>query len=195
MKLKDWADSEGIAYITAWSWFKAGKLPYPSTRTPTGMLLIHPPQEQALNPAKAKQNHKVCIYARVSSHDKKEDLKRQVERLKEFSLARGWEVENVVSEIASGMNDKRPKLKKLLDSKPGRILVEHKDRLTRFGFNYFEALLPMIGCELVVADRDAEEKADVIKDLIAIIYSFSARIYGMRKAKQKTALMKKVLEA
>lgn len=149
MRLKDWAKQENITYHTAWQWFKDGKLPYPSTRTPTGTLLIHPPKEVD---AQVGNSNKVCIYARVSSGEKKDDLARQVGRLKEFSMARGWEVEKVVAEVASGMNDKRPKLQKLLEGKPRRVLVEHKDRLTRFGFGYFEQLLPMLGCELVVAD-------------------------------------------
>jgi predicted site-specific integrase-resolvase len=86
----------------------------------------------------------------------------------------------VVKEIASGMNDNRPELKKLLALRPARIVIEHKDRLTRFGFGYFEQLLPMLGCELVVINRDAEEKDDLLKDLVAVITSFCCRLYGLR---------------
>jgi hypothetical protein len=68
--------------------------------------------------------------------------------------------------VFSGLNDKRRELTRLSNKKPSRIIVEHKDRLTRFGFNYFELLLPKLGCELVVTDRDEEEKSDLMKDLV-----------------------------
>lgn len=71
--------------------------------------------------------------------------------------------------------------------------MEHKDRLTRFGFNYFELLLPKLGCELVVMDRDEEEKSDLMKDLVAIIYSFAARIYGLRRGRQQAQKAKEAL--
>jgi putative resolvase len=71
--------------------------------------------------------------------------------------------------------------------------VEHKVRLTRFGFNYFEVLLPKLGCELVVIDRDEEEKSDVMQDLVPIIYSFAARPYGLRRGRQKAKQVKEAL--
>jgi putative resolvase len=191
VRLKDWAASEGISYTTAWRWFKAGKLPYPSKKTQTGTILIYP-----LGPREESQSHardRAWIYARVSSHDKKGDLIRQIERLKAFCSARGWQTEGVFSEIASGMNDQRRQLTRLLNKQPSRIVVEHKDRLTRFGFHYFELFLPKLGCELVVMDRDAEEKSDLMKDLIAVIYSFAARIYGLRRGRQKAKEAKEAL--
>ncbi len=101
-----------------------------------------------------------------------------------------WTVEKIVKEVASGMNDNRPKLRKLLASRPSRVVVEHKDRLTRFGFGYFEQLLPMLGCELVVINRDAEEKDDLLKDLVSVIASFCCRLYGLRRGRQKAKRMK-----
>jgi len=80
-------------------------------------------------------------YARVSSHAQREDLERQSQRCVDFCRINGWKVVESVKEIASGMNDKRPRLVELLKSKPSRIVVEHKDRLTRFGFHYFDVLL------------------------------------------------------
>lgn len=71
------------------------------------------------------------------------------------------------------------------------IFVEHKDRLTRFGFHYFETLLPMIGCELVVVNRDAEDKSDMVKDLISIVTSFCCRLYGMRRGQIKSHVIRK----
>jgi len=181
MKLSDWAKQQGIAYQTAWRWFKAGRLPVPATKTPSGAILVDP------TPVVGND---AWVYARVSSYPKKADLDRQAERCEEFCRTRGWEVRKVVKEIASGMNDGRPKLLKLLAARPARIVVEHKDRLTRFGFGYFETLLPMLGCELVVVNRDKEERDDLMKDLIAIITSFCCRLYGLRRGKSKAKEIK-----
>lgn len=184
MKLSEWAKQQGIAYITAWRWFKDGKLPVAATKTPSGSILVDP-----IVPV-GNESH---VYARVSSYEKKADLDRQAERCEEFCRVHGWEVRKVVKEIASGMNDGRPKLMKLLAAKPRRIVVEHKDRLTRFGFGYFEVLLPMLNCELVVINRDKEERDDLMKDLVAIITSFCCRLYGLRRGKSKVKEIKEVV--
>lgn len=186
MRLSDWAEKQGIAYITAWRWFKAGKLPVRAVKTPTGMILVE--EESLLTPSTD-----AWIYARVSSHDKKDDLDRQAFRCEEFCRARGWSVQKVIKEIASGMNDSRPKLLKLLASKPSRIVVEHKDRLTRFGFRYFEELLPRLKCELVVINRDTEEKTDLVKDLVAVVTSMCCRLYGLRRGKATAKQVKELV--
>jgi predicted site-specific integrase-resolvase len=131
----------------------------------------------------------------VSGYKNKADLDRQAERFVAFCAANGWTVEQVVKEVASGMNDKRPKLTKLLEQKPGRLVVEHKDRLTRFGFNYFDLLLPKLGCELVVINRDAEEQADLMKDMVAVVTSFFCRIYGLRHGINKVKALKEICSA
>lgn len=178
MKLSAWAKKQGIAYVTAYRWFKDGKLPVKSWQAPTGTIIIEEATSTVIN-------DKVWIYCRVSSYEQKENLVRQVERCEEYCRIKGWVVQGVTKEIASGMNDKRPKLAKLLESKPSRIVVEYKDRLTRFGFNYFEILMPKLGCELVVINKDTEDKQDLMKDLVAIITSFCCRLYGLRRGKNK----------
>jgi putative resolvase len=187
MKLSEWAKVQGVTYKTAWNWFKAGTLPVKAVQTETGTILVEPVLP-------ASESKSAWVYARVSSPEKKGDLERQAERCVNFCSASGWTVESVVKEVASGMNDNRPKLKKLLASHPSRIVVEHKDRLTRFGFGYFEQLLPMIGCEMVVMNRDSEEKDDLLKDLVAIITSFCCRLYGLRRGQRKAAELKKLCE-
>lgn len=178
MKLKQWADGQGIAYMTAWRWFRDGKLPIPAYRTATGMILV-----EATRPVTTTLA--TYVYGRVSTYAKKDDLNRQVERCAEFCLSNGWQVARVVKEVASGMNDHRPKLNKLLALPPGRLVVMHKDRLTRFGFGYFEQLMPKLGWELVVINRDADDRDDLLKDLVAIITSFCCRLYGLRRGKPK----------
>jgi putative resolvase len=186
MKLSDWAKQQEIAYLTAWRWFKTGRLPVRAERTPSGMILVEPRKQLATCVS-------AVIYGRVSSHEKKADLERQIERCAEFCRANGWTVDSVVKEIGSGMNDSRPRLLKILSRLPGRLVIEHKDRLTRFGFAYFEKLLPQLGCELVVIHREAEEKDDLMKDLVAIITSFCCRLYGLRRGQSKAKKAKEAL--
>jgi len=184
MKLSDWAKQQGIAYITAWRWFKQGKLPVSAYKTPTGMILVEPKLKNEI------RNKSTWVYCRVSSYDKKADLDRQIERCVAFCAVNGWAVTKAVKEVASGMNDHRPKLIKLLNAHPERLIVEHKDRLTRFGFGYFDCLLPKLGCELVVINRDKEERDDLLKDLVAIITSFCCRLYGLRRGQRRAKQIK-----
>ena len=89
------------------------------------------------------------------------------------------------------MNDNRKELNKLLEIKYKYIVIEHKDRLTRFGFNYLETLLSRLGTEIIVINRDKEDETDLIKDFISIITSYCCRLYGMRRCKTKK---EKILE-
>ena len=116
-------------------------------------------------------------------------------RLKEYSMARGYQIVEVVKEVGSGVNDNRKKLKKLLESDSwGTLIVEHKDRLTRFGFNYIEILLNKEGRKIEVVNLAEDEKSDLMQDLVSIIYSFSAKMYGFRRSKRKTEEIIKLLE-
>jgi len=185
MKLSTWAKQQGISYQTAWNWIKAKTFPIPYEQLKTGTILVYPEEKQEL---------KTYIYCRVSSSNKKDDLQRQVDRCLDFCISRGYEVEKIFKEISSGMNDTRKKLLTLLSLPPKRIIVEHKDRLTRFGFNYIEHLLKQFGFELIVINRDFEEENDLMKDLIAIITSFCCRLYGLRRGNNKSNKMKNILK-
>lgn len=177
MKLSEWAKRQGITYKTAWRWFKAGTLPVPYTQLPSGTILVHPPE--------ADTSKMVALYARVSSGDQKADLDRQLGRLATFATSQGFAVIKSVSEIGSGLNGHRPKLMKLLaDQKMQVILVEHRERLARFGSDYIEAALAASGRKLIVVDK-AEMKDDLIQDMIDVLTSFCARLYGRRSAKNR----------
>jgi putative resolvase len=131
MKLSAWAKQQGISYRTAWRWFKAGSLPVPSQQLPSGTIIVSEPDQ--------KNSNSVAIYARVSSHDQKKDLDRQVARLVVHANQNGLTVFKTFTEIGSGLNGHRPKLMKLLaDNSIKMILVEHRDRLMRFGIEYVE---------------------------------------------------------
>lgn len=176
MKLSEWAKKQGISYKTAWRWVKAGTLPVPYEQTKTGTILIHEPKSQ---------DNAVAIYARVSSTDQKKDLDGQVARLVNFANTQGWVVELAITEIGSGLNGHRSKLMKLLtNSKIKIILVEHRDRLMRFGVEYVESALVAQGRQLVVADQK-ELNDDLVQDMIEVLTSFCARLYGRRSARNK----------
>src|SRR2546423_11172776 len=136
MRLSQYAKQMNVSYKTAFRWWRAGRLD--AYQLDTGTIIVRDP----LPETKAPKG--IALYARVSTQGQKADLERQVERLKMYAASRGYQVTKVVQEIASGMNDNRPKLMKLLtDPTIGMIVIEHRDRLTRFGFNYLEQLLKM----------------------------------------------------
>jgi predicted site-specific integrase-resolvase len=132
MKLSQFAKQQGISYRTALRWFRDGAIK--GYQAPSGTIIV---TEHA--PVVVPQ--KVAIYARVSSAEHRANLERQVERLSHYCEINGYQVVQVVKEIASGVNESRPKLLSLLkDTGVTRIVIEHKDRLTRFGFHYLETL-------------------------------------------------------
>lgn len=155
-------------------------------KTPSGSILVHPEEKDGKLPT--------YTYSRVSSHDKKDDLQRQVQRCASFCEANGWAVEKQFKEVASGMNDSRKQLLRLFEQPKGRLVVEHKDRLTRFGFRYIETLLGKLGWEVVVINRDTDDQDDLLKDLVAIITSFCCRLYGLRRGHRKAAELRKQCE-
>lgn len=180
MKLSEYAKINSVGYRTAWNWFKEGKIPN-ARQLGTGTIIID---------ENKKVNEYNVVYCRVSSSQNKSNLDTQADRLCQFCMAKGWTINEVVKECASGLNDKRPKLIKILsERKATRLIVEHKDRLTRFGFNYIKVLFPE--CEIIVVN-ESEDKKDLIEDFISIITSFCARIYGNRRTQRKT---EKIIEA
>jgi len=132
---------------------------------------------------------KVVVYCRVSSHSQKDDLKSQVAAMEQFCLSSGISVDEWVSEIGGGMNFKRKKFLKIMDTiqdgEISKLLIAHKDRLVRFGFEYFEHLAITNGCEIVVVNQDSlSPEREMVEDLMAIIHTFSCRLYGLRKYKK-----------
>jgi predicted site-specific integrase-resolvase len=180
--LSVYARSLGISYRTAWRWFKAGKIT--GFQADTGTIIVTEPTVETAIPA---VHQKIAIYTRVSAAENKDNLEEQAKRLLDYCAAKGYQVAAVVKEIGSGVNDARPKLLKLLtDPTIGVIVVEHKDRLTRFGFNYLEQLLAMQGRQIEVINLAENGKEDLIQDFVSIVTSFCARLYGQRRSKRKT---------
>lgn len=178
--------------MTLWNWKAQGKIQFHKIGS---MNYVSDEDLSRLLGETARKSESVAIYARVSSSENKSNLETQKERLISYCNARGYQVSKVVVECASGLNDRRPKLEKLLlDEDITKIVVEHKDRLTRFGFNYIEKLLHRCSVQLEVVNTADGEKEDLIQDFVSVITSFSARIYGQRRSKRKTEKLVKELE-
>jgi putative resolvase len=176
MKLSDYARKVGVTYKTAYRWFKAGRIKGYQIETGTIIIEEERPVEE-----------KVAVYARVSSTENRDNLASQAERLVAYCTAKGYQIAQVVKEVGSGVNDGRAKFLALLsDPSITRIVVEHKDRATRFGFRYLETLLAQQGRTIEVVNLAEGVQEDLLSDLTAIIYSFCARLYGQRRAKRKT---------
>lgn len=184
MKLSTWAIQQGISYKSAWRMWKLGQLPVPAEQLPTGTIIVHP--------ATVESEGGVALYARVSSADQKSDLDRQVARLSEFAASKRMRVIEVVKEIGSGLNGHRRAMIRILKNPSvDTIIVEHRDRLMRFGIEYVEAALGAQGRKLVVIDPE-EMKDDIVRDLHEVIVSLCARLYGKRSAKNRA---KRAMEA
>lgn len=146
---------------------------------------------------KAKQNgDKAGLYSRVSTRKQAEsgNLERQTQRLKEYAQVAGLDTVEVYEEIASGLNENRPQLRKLMKAitagKVNVVVVEYKDRLARFGYAYLELFCKSHGARIEAIEEKAsdDENEELVKDLISVVTSFSARIYGRRggrKAKKE----------
>ena len=187
MKLSTYAKQLGVSYITVWRQWQRGELD--AYQLPSGTVIV------SEAPKEPKRSDKVAIYARVSSSENKDNLESQAKRLYDFAVAKGYVIHKIVKEVGSGVNDSRPKLASLLqDNGYSRILVEHKDRLTRFGFNHLELLLGQLGKAIEVVNEAADQETDLMQDFVAIITSFCSRLYGQRRSKRKTEKLIQQLE-
>ena len=176
MKLSEWARANHIHPKTAYRWWRQGTLPVPARQVSARTILVEQPQ-----PATGG----VGLYARVSSHDQRTDLNRQVARLSHWAANAGWKVACVETEVASGMNGRRPRLRRLLaDPSVQTVVVTHRDRLARINTELVEAALAAHGRRLVVLD-DGEVADDLIRDMVEVLTSFCARLYGRRSARNR----------
>jgi putative resolvase len=191
MKLSAYAKQVGITYKTAWQWWKAGQLD--AYQLPTGTIIVREPQTVASG---------VALYARVSSADQQDDAVRQLQRLRDYAAARGYQVVAEVIEIASGLNEERPKLKKLLiNPQVGVLVVEHRDRLTRVGYGYIATLLAQQGRRVeAISPSDTGDGLgdglgdDLGDDFVAVIASMAARLSGRRNSKRRAERIRTCVE-
>ena len=182
IRLSDWARQQGVHPKTALRWVYLDKVPG-AVQTASKRWYVE---------VETHEGAKVTLYGRVSSSDQRADLERQVQRLRDFSAARGYIVTEEVTEVGSGLNGSRRKLMRLLgDSSVGTIVVEHRDRLARFGVEYVEATLAAQGRKVIVVN-EGEQQLDIVQDFIDVVTSMCDRIYGRRAAKNRA---RRALEA
>jgi len=179
VNLTEWARLQGLHPQTAYRWFREGKLPVPAVRVNSRSVLVAP------DAALASARGGLGLYARVSSHDQRGDLDRQVARLSAWAVKAGMPVTRVEAEVGSGMNGARVKIRRLLaDPSVQAVVVEHRDRLGRMNTELVEAALGAHGRRLVVLDP-GEVDDDLVRDMTEVLTSFCARLYGRRSARNR----------
>jgi predicted site-specific integrase-resolvase len=181
----------GVVKETLRRWEKSGKIFV--ERTPKGHRRFDLSSFSGSLPKKLYSNKHTLGYARVSSHDQKEDLARQAQVIENFCIANGW-VHEIVQDLGSGLNFQKRGLKKLIQNicseKIGRLVLTHKDRLLRFGSELIFSLCEQFGIEVVIMNKSEETRFedDLVQDVLEIITVFSARLYGARSRKNQKLL-------
>ena len=180
----------GVTTTTLRNWHESGEL-VPFKITNGGTRYYSEKQlNKYLNLNLEIETHKrIVIYSRVSNVGQKDDLKNQIEFLKQYSNAKGYITEEI-TDIGSGLNFKRKNWNKLLDDvqkkEVSKIIIAHKDRFIRFGFDWFESFCEKFGCEIeIVNNENLSPQEEMVQDLVSIIHVFSCRIYGLRKYKKE----------
>jgi len=182
----------GVSTLRTWD--RQGKLI--AVRTPGGQRryrIEDIEHFQGINRKTAPKSESVAVYCRVSSHEQKAkgDLDRQKARLLEHCVKKQYAVTQVLDEVGSGMTDTRPKMLKLFDlavrGEIGRVVIDHKDRLTRFNFNVFKTFLASHGVvvEWLEDVLPKSYEAELVEDMVSLMSSFSARVYGKRSAENR----------
>ena len=186
MKASEVMELYGITRPTLWRWVKLGKISYEIK--PSGRYDYLTKTNETIKQDK-KQN---IIYARVSTSGQKENLNRQIDRMKSFASSKGITVDGVYQEIASALNYNRKFYRKLtkeiIEGKIGTIFAEYKDRILRIGFEDFEFLCKEYNVNLIIADLsddNTNKNKEITDDLISIIHHFSSKIYSLRRNKKQ----------
>jgi putative resolvase len=183
MKLSAYARQIGVSYRTAVRWFRSGKIQ--GRQRETGTLLIPAPVGEP--PAGPERPAKIAVYTRVWAAENKDHLDGQAKRLQDDCAAKGYPVTQGVKDIGSGVKATRPKrLKWLTDPTVTLMVVEPKDRLTRFGFTASEPGLKLQARRLEVSHLAEAGKEDLIQDCVSLVTRLGARRYGPRRSKRKT---------
>ena len=188
LRVSEAAEKLGVGKSTIRLWIRQGRI----RAVKIGKLWRIPQSEIERLARGGPTRDRAAIYARVSSRKQKKEgnLERQIERLKQYCTAKGYRIVATISDVASGLKEERRGLRKLMDmAENGEIdivVVEFRDRLTRFGFQYLERYFNSQGVRVeVVEEAEKSYVEEMIEDFVAIIMSFAARIYGLRSQKFK----------
>lgn len=193
-KPKEFGQLIGRAVITLQRWDVEGRLK--AHRSPTGRRYYTHEQYLEYIGQKASPDKKVIVYTRVSSTGQKRDLESQQKAIGQFCIAQGLAVSEWLSDVGSGLNYNRKNFNQLMEmcerGEVGKIVIAHKDRLVRFGYEYFEKFCSQHGATIIVMNQELlSPQEEMTKDLLSIIHCFSSRLYGLRKYKKQ---LKEMLE-
>ena len=177
----------GRAVITLQKWDRAGQLK--AFRTPTNRRYYTHAQYLEFIGQKAEAK-KIISYCRVSSSGQKKDLISQKVAVEQFCMAAGKPVAESLDDIGSGLNYKRKHFLRIMEmverGEVSEIVIAHKDRLVRFGFEWFEKFCADHGCKIIVMNAESmSPEAEMTQDLLSVIHCFSSRLHGLRKYKKK----------
>ena len=186
-KPKEFAELLNVSVLTLQRWDNAGKLK--AFRNPTNRRYYTYEQYQKYMGI-TTLNKKTVIYTRVSTSNQKDALKNQVEFLKQYVNGKGIIVDTVIEDYGSGLNYNRKQWNKLIDecmtNEIGTIIITHKDRFVRFGFDWFEKFLNKFGVKFIIVNNESlSPQEELVQDIISILHVFSCRIYGLRKYEKK----------
>ena len=185
-KPKDFAKLVNRKVWTLQRWDREGKLVAHRTST-NRRYYTHSQYLEVMGLKNNTTGGRTVVYTRVSNRNQKDDLENQIKFLREFANARGYIVDDFLSDIGSGLNYNRKEFNNILyatDIK--RLIISHKDRFVRFGYDWFVKFLENKGVEVILVNNETTSpESEVVQDLISIIHVFSCRIYGLRKYKSK----------
>lgn len=187
-KPKDFAELLGVSVKTLQRWDNDGILK--ANRTPTNRRYYTYDQYLKFKGIKKEDNRKTVIYTRVSTKNQKDDLQNQVSFLRQFCNAKGIIVDKCIEDYGSGLNYNRKKwnelLEEVMEQKVKTIVITHKDRFVRFGYDWFEKFCAKFSTSiLVVNNEDLSPQEELVQDIVSILHVFSCRLYGLRKYKKQ----------
>lgn len=184
-RIGEFAEKVGRSTSTIRRWEREGRIS--SKRSAGGQRYFDDSDvRRALRIDVPNKERVTVVYCRVSSAGQRDDLESQIAAMENFCLGAGIAVSEWVTEIGGGMNFKRKKFLTLLDrisdGEVERLVVAHKDRLTRFGFDMIEHVAQRNGCEIIVANTESlSPQQELVNDLLSIVHTFSCRLYGLRR--------------
>lgn len=181
-----------ISNSTIYKWSKNGKLKV--TRLPSGFVDYD--DDVVYELATGSKQRMTIIYGRVSTGKQKKDLENQMKNLESFCAAKGWFVDKAFKDIASGVTfEKRKQFFKMLDliekNKVDKVIITHKDRLSRIGFDMFKTIFDYHDTQIIVLSDLIDEKTDkeeIFEEIISLLHCFSMKMYAQRRAKMRKIL-------
>jgi putative resolvase len=188
-RVSEFAERIGKSSSTLRRWDREGRLV--ARRTPSGhRYYTNEDLYRAFGIEKPEPERQNIVYCRVSSRGQLDDLQSQVKAMEMFCLGAGIPIDALIKEVGGGMNFRRKKFLALVErieqGEVGRLVIAHKDRLVRFGFDFFEWFAGRHGCKIIVANQETlSPQQEMVQDLMSIIHCFSLRLYGLRSYKKK----------